>query len=290
METIVVRAFAKINLAIDVVGKRDDGYHLVDMVTVPLKLHDSVEITPQPDGGETFLYCDDPTLVCDENNLAYKALSSMRDHFRIDGAYSMFIYKKIPVEAGLGGGSADAAAVIRALDRFIPEDEKEKEEKIRNLAVGIGADVPFCLLNKPCRVRGIGEKLEEIKIAYPYHVLIVKPNLGLSTKSVYQAFDEIKDEIVHPDIDKLLLGLKNNDEEMIRENMANVLSVPAIKALPLVSDLLEEMQMMNLPLSGMSGTGSACFALSKDKHHLERAAHIFEKEGNETYITQFNLL
>ena len=72
--------------------------------------------------------------------------------------------------------------------------------------------------------------------------------------------------------------------------MANVLSVPAIKALPLVSDLLEEMQMMNLPLSGMSGTGSACFALSKDKHHLERAAHIFEKEGNETYITQFNLL
>lgn len=290
METIVLRAFAKINLAIDVVGKRDDGYHLIDMVTVPLKLHDSIEIQKQPDSDTTFLFCDDPTLVCDENNLAYKALSSMQNNFDIPGAYTMFIYKKIPVEAGLGGGSADAAAVIRALDRYIPIDAKEKEEKIQKLSVKIGADVPFCLVNKPSRVTGIGEVLTPIKIKCPYYVLIVKPNLGLSTKSVYEAFDNITDDIKHPNIEKLLEGLENDDENLIKENMINVLSVPAIKALPLIGDLLEEMEMMNLPLSGMSGTGSACFALSKDKKLLERASHIFEKEGNLTYLTQFNLL
>ena len=290
METIVVRAFAKINLAIDVVGKRDDGYHLVDMVTIPLKLHDSVEIQAQQNGGDTFLYCDDPSLVCDESNLAYKALNLVQNNFYVKGAYTIFIYKKIPVEAGLGGGSADAAAVIRALARYIPEEQKEKEKKIMSLSTKIGADVPFCLVNKPCRVNGIGEKLTPIKVAYPYHVLIVKPNLGLSTKSVYEAYDRIQDEISHPNIDQLLVGLEKGDEELIKHNMANVLSAPAIKALPLIADLLEEMQMMNFPLSGMSGTGSACFALSKDKHLLERAAHVFEKEGNLTYLTEFNLL
>lgn len=290
METIVLKAFAKINLAIDVVGRRDDGYHLIDMVTVPLKLHDSIEIQKQAEGGDTFLFCDDPTLVCDENNLAYKALNSMQQNFKIDGAYTMYIYKKIPVEAGLGGGSADAAAVIRAIERYIPEDSKEKYEKIQKLSVKIGADVPFCLMSKPARVTGIGEVLTPIKIKYPYYVLIVKPNIGLATKTVYEAYDNIKDDIKHPDIDKLLLGLETDDVNLIKENMINVLSVPAIKALPLISDLLEEMEMMNLPLSGMSGTGSACFALSKDKKLLENASHIFEREGHSTYLTQFNLL
>lgn len=288
METIVVRALAKINLAIDVLDRREDGYHEIDMVTVPLKLHDSVEITPQDPSSDTFLYCDDPTLVCDESNLAYKALDAVHKTFDTQGSYRMFIYKKIPVQAGLGGGSADAAAVIRALDNFIPADP-EKERKMYDLALKIGSDVPFCLYNKPARVRGIGEKIEGIKVAYPYYVMIVKPNYGLSTKSVYEAYDLIKDKIKHPNIDALIEALAKDDEEGMKDNMINVLSVPAIKALPLIADLLEEMQMMNLPLCGMSGTGSACFALSKDKRLLERASHVFEKEGNLVKLTQFFL-
>ncbi len=288
MNTTVIRALAKVNLAIDVLGKRQDGYHDIDMLTIPLTLHDSIEITPLSDAYETYLFCDDPTIVCDESNLAYKALDMMRQNFDIRKEYKIFIYKKIPVEAGLGGGSADAAAIIKAISHYLPQDEATKKAQ-EELAIRIGSDVPFCLYDKPSRVQGKGEKLTPVKIAYPYHVLIVKPELGLSTKSVYEAYDMVKDDIRHPDIPALIDALAKDDEEGIRRNMGNVLSVPAIKALPLIGDLLEEMDMMNLVLNGMSGTGSACFALSKDKKLLERAAHVFEKEGHKAYITQFAL-
>ena len=288
MNTTVIRALAKVNLAIDVLVRREDGYHDIDMVTIPLTLHDSIEITPLSSSYETYLFCDDPTIVCDESNLAYKALDMMRQNFEIKKEYRIFIYKKIPVQAGLGGGSADAAAIIKALAHYLPKD-KETQKKQEDLAIQIGSDVPFCLYDKPSRVQGTGERLTPIKVAYPYYVLIVKPELGLSTKSVYEAFDLIKEEIRRPNIPELIEALSKDDVEGIRRNMANVLSVPAIKALPLIGDLLEEMDMMNLVLNGMSGTGSACFALSKDKKLLERAGHVFEKEGHKAYITQFAL-
>lgn len=291
MNTIVVKALAKINLAIDVLSKRDDGYHEIDMVTIPLKLHDSVEITPFGNHSkmETYLYCDDPTIVCDESNLAYKALNAMRDNFRVNGKFCMSIHKRIPVQAGLGGGSADAAAVIKALDNYMDEPIEDKEKIEQELALKIGSDVPFCLYDKPSRVQGRGEILTKIDVKTPYHVLIVKPNIGLSTKSVYEAYDLISDEIEHPNIEELIEGLKEGDEEKIKKNMVNVLSVPAIKALPLIQDLLDEMTKMGLSLNGMSGTGSACFALHKDKKILERANNIFLKEGYECYLTEFAL-
>lgn len=288
MNTIVIRALAKINLAIDVLDKRADNYHDIDMVTIPLTLHDSIEITPLSSAYETYLFCDDPTIVCDESNLAYKALDLMKKTFNIQKSYKIFIYKKIPVEAGLGGGSADAAAILKALDHYLPREE-DRDGILQELAIQIGSDVPFCLYDKPSRVQGKGEKLTPIHVAYPYHVLIVKPQYGLSTKSVYEAFDLVKDQIRRPNIEGLIEALAKDDQEGMKHCMANVLSVPAIKALPLISDLLEEMDMMNLPLNGMSGTGSACFALSKDKKLLERAAHVFEKEGHQAYVTQFGL-
>lgn len=289
MNTIVVRALAKINLAIDVLSKRPDGYHEIDMVTIPLKLHDSIEVTPFPANAklDTYLYCDDPTIVCDESNLAYKALNAMRENFRVNGSFRMMIHKRIPVQAGLGGGSADAAAILRALDNYMHDSVDEKNKVEKEIGLQIGSDVPFCLYNKPARVTGIGEKLEFIKIKYPYHVLIVKPNIGLSTKSVYEAYDLIGEEIKHPNISKLIKALEVDDEQGIKENMFNVLSVPAIKALPLISELLEKMNKMGLELNGMSGTGSACYVLHKDKKVLERAKNIFEKDGYECYLTEF---
>lgn len=289
MNTIVVKALAKINLAIDVLSKREDGYHEIDMVTIPLKLHDSVEITPFPQHAnmETYLYCTDPTIVCDESNLAYKALNAMRDSFRVNGNFRMTINKRIPVEAGLGGGSADAAAVIKALDNFMHDSPEDKDRIEHNLAMGIGSDVPFCLYDKPSRVQGRGEVLIPIEVKYPYHVLIVKPNVGLSTKSVYEAYDLVHDEIKHPDIPALIKALREDDEEGIRTHLVNVLSVPAIKALPLIQELLDKMTLMGLTMNGMSGTGSACFALHKDKKTLERAKNIFEKDGFDCYLTEF---
>lgn len=292
MHTIIVRAPAKINLAIDVKDKREDGYHDIDMVTIPLKLHDSIEITPIPPNitKDTYLYCDDPTIICDESNLAYKALDLMKKHRRIDGAFQMMIHKRIPVEAGLGGGSADAAAVIRALDNYSTATESDIKDLENKMALEVGADLPFCLLNHPARVRGIGEKLEEIKVKDHYFVLVVKPDIGLSTKSVYEAYDFYpKDKVRHPDIQKLIQGLAEGDETIIQENMINVLSYPAIQALPKIQELLDRMKDLSLPLSGMSGTGSACFALSRDKKHLEHCHNIFEREGYSCYLTEFDI-
>lgn len=291
MNAIVVKALAKINLAIDVLSKREDGYHEIDMVTIPLKLHDSIEITPFPANSrtETYLYCDDPTIVCDESNLAYKALDAMRENLRVNGKFCISIHKRIPVQAGLGGGSADAAAVIKALDNYMKDSPADKDRIEQELALKIGSDVPFCLYDKPSRVLGRGEKLINIKVKTPYQVLIVKPNVGLSTKSVYEAYDLVSDEIHHPDINALIEGLEEGNEEKIKANMVNVLSVPAIKALPLIQELLDKMTAMGLTLNGMSGTGSACFALHKDKKTLERAKNIFLKEGYECHLTEFAL-
>lgn len=286
MNTIVIRALAKINLAIDVLGKRENGYHEIDMVTVPLKLHDSVEITPLGRQGDTYLYCDDPTIVCDESNLAYKAFDAMKEKFSHQGQYRIMIHKRIPVEAGLGGGSADAAAVIRAIHAFI-KDDHNRSKKEEELALQIGSDVPFCLYDVPSRVRGIGERLDPIKVKCPYQVLIVKPNVGLSTRSVYEAYDTLGEEVVHPDIPALIKALEEDDEQGIQKNMINVLSYPAKKALPLIDGILSKMKGMGLPLCGMSGTGSACFALSKDKKKLERISHNFEKEGYSVYLSEF---
>lgn len=287
MNTIIVRALAKINLAIDIKERREDGYHEIDMVTIPLKLHDSVEITPYPEkaGMETYLYCDDPSIICDESNLAYKALNVMKENKKIEGSFQMMIHKRIPVEAGLGGGSADAAAVIRALDAF--SKEKNVEDFENKIALSIGSDVPFCLKNKPCRVQGIGEKLTEIEIKRHYHVLIVKPDVGLSTKSVFEAYDLIDpSRIQRPNIEELIQGLKEDDEALIEKNLINVLSYPAIDALPVIQELLDKMKFMGLKLCGMSGTGSACFALSKDKKLLEHVYNIFERYGYSCYMSE----
>ncbi len=287
MNTIVIKALAKINLAIDVLGRRDDGYHNIDMVTIPLKLHDSIEVTPLPHTSRTYLVSDDPTIICDESNLAFQAFHLMNEKYKINGAYKIFIYKKIPVEAGLGGGSADAAAVLHAFNTIL-SDDKARESELSEIGLNIGSDIPFCLLNKPARVEGKGEKLTPVKVKYPYHVLIVKPDVGLSTAEIYRALDGIDvSSLPRPHVPALIEGLEKDDHDLICENMINILTVPAVKALPLIQDILEQFAMMGLDLCGMSGTGSACFALSKDKKALEKVSRFFEKQGYETCLTEF---
>lgn len=285
MNTLVVKAPAKINLAIDVLNTREDHYHEVDMISIPLKLHDSIEICALGKGYDTYLYCDDPTLVCDESNLAYKALDVMKTTFSHKKEYQISIHKKIPVEAGLGGGSADAAAVMKAINIFMQRENKSID--LNALALSIGSDVPFCLKNIPSRVQGIGEKLTPIKVAYPYHVLIVKPDKGLSTADVYRDFDSYPGEIKHPNIPALIKALETDDEEKIEKNLINVLYYPASRALNDIVVLIEDMKKMGLKLCGMSGTGSACFGISKDRKFLEKVCHIFSKKGYQTYLTQF---
>lgn len=282
---MILKAPGKINLAINVLEKRDDGYHNVDMISVPIGLHDHVEITELVQGNETFLTCDDIELVCDESNLALKAYKAMQENFQIKKPYRIEIYKRIPIEAGLAGGSADAAAVIKAVAHY----HKPTISLERLLEVGetVGSDVSFCLLNKPCRVQGRGEILTPIKIKENYHVLIVKPKKGLSTKVVYERADLI--EKVHPNIDLLIKGLEEGNEKIITENMVNSLQNAAIEMCPDVREIILSLKQMGFDMCSMSGSGSACFALSKDVKALQYASKFFASKGYLTYLTSFNI-
>ena len=183
---MIVKAYAKINLALKVKGKNKDGYHDLDMIMLPLELHDSIDISLLPDIYETYVTCDDFSLETGEYNLCSIAVRKMKEKFKINKSFRIHIHKNIPIGAGLGGGSANAAAVIRAIKDLLKLHISEEDEL--SIAKSIGADVPFCLYNIPSRSEGIGEKLTPIIVKKDYYVLIIKPKRGLSTKEVYSKY------------------------------------------------------------------------------------------------------
>lgn len=285
---MIIKAFAKINLAIDVKKKDENGYHDIDMVTLPITLHDVLEMEQLISRHGIFITSDDPSLICDEGNLAFKALKAMEDNFSFSKGYRIQIYKRIPMNAGLGGGSADAAGIIRAICKLYNMDAHDP--KIIKVARSIGSDVPFCLLNKPARVLGTGENIIPLDSKLDYHVIIIKPHKGLSTKDVYEKYDTIpEEEREHPDISALIEAIKIGDEQKMLENMKNGLYKPASLLCPVISGILNDFKKMGFPLYSMTGSGNACFALSKDLEQIEKAKNYFTSLNYITITASTNL-
>lgn len=285
---MIIKAFAKINLAIDVKKKDENGYHDIDMVTLPITLHDVLEMEQLISRHGIFITSDDPSLICDEGNLAFKALKAMEDNFSFSKGYRIQIYKRIPMNAGLGGGSADAAGIIRAICKLYNMDAHDP--KIIKVARSIGSDVPFCLLNKPARVLGTGENIIPLDSKLDYHVIIVKPHKGLSTKDVYEKYDTIpEEEREHPDISALIEAIKIGDEQKMFENIKNGLYKPASLLCPVISGILNDFKKMGFPLYSMTGSGNACFALSKDLEQIEKAKNYFTSLNYITITASTNL-
>ena len=285
---MIIKAFAKINLAIDVKKKDENGYHDIDMVTLPITLHDVLEMEQLISRHGIFITSDDPSLICDEGNLAFKALKAMEDNFSFSKGYRIQIYKRIPMNAGLGGGSADAAGIIRAICKLYNMDAHNP--KIIKVARSIGSDVPFCLLNKPARVLGTGENIIPLDSKLDYHVIIIKPHKGLSTKDVYEKYDTIpEEEREHPDISALIEAIKIGDEQKMFENMKNGLYKPASLLCPVISGILNDFKKMGFPLYSMTGSGNACFALSKDLEQIEKAKNYFTSLNYITITASTNL-
>lgn len=285
---MIIKAFAKINLAIDVKKKDENGYHDIDMVTLPITLHDVLEMEQLISRHGIFITSDDPSLICDEGNLAFKALKAMEDNFSFSKGYRIQIYKRIPMNAGLGGGSADAAGIIRAICKLY--NMNAHDPKIIKVARSIGSDVPFCLLNKPARVLGTGENIIPLDNKLDYHVIIIKPHKGLSTKDVYEKYDTIpEEEREHPDISALIEAIKIGDEQKMFENMKNGLYKPASLLCPVISGILNDFKKMGFPLYSMTGSGNACFALSKDLEQIEKAKNYFTSLNYITITASTNL-
>lgn len=276
------KAYAKINLSLRVLGTREDGYHELEMVNLPLELHDVIEISTLPYYNETFITCDDLRIPLQHGNLCKKAVDTMREEYRFKQNLMIHIHKEIPVSAGLGGGSSNAAAVMCALNKMLKLGASMDD--LARIGAKIGADVPFFFLNKPAKVSGIGEKMETIKAKRSYYCLIIKPEQGLSTQSVY----EICDKFQRRDIDtaKVIQGLAADDKIAIARGMGNDLLAPAECLLPLVGELYSSLQRDGFAISGMSGSGSALFALTDDGRKAKEAFRKYNKRNLVCILTK----
>lgn len=281
----MVKAHAKINLALNVNEKLENGYHDIDTIMVPLELHDRIEFDFLPEGFDSMVTCDDVSLPTDESNLTVKALQTIIEHFNIKKKFRIHVHKAIPISAGLGGGSADAACVINTVLKMC-KINPSKEELVK-VAKQVGADVPFCLFNKPSRCKGIGEELEPIQIKNKYYVLLVKPKKGISTEEAYKRYD-LYSEKEHANIDELVLALKNGNDKAISKNLINSLEKPAIEAIEEINMIKQKLMDDGFDKVMMSGSGSSVFALSTSLKDIQKEALKFDLK--KYYVKVTNIL
>lgn len=277
-----VKAYAKINLFLDVISKRDDGYHNLNMVMLPLELHDSIEIETSPGLSDSFITTDHVDLQIAKYNLINKTLCEMQKRYGISQNFIINVHKEIPISAGLGGGSSNSAAVIKAI-KHIKRIKLSKEEEI-NLGASLGADVPFCLANVPSRVEGIGEILTPIKMKKRYDVIIIKPERGLSTRKVFELADTMILE--HSNVDNVIKALETGDDDLLANSLFNALEKPSISMVPEIQDAKDELKKMGFKLVLMSGSGSSVFALTTNHKFAYLKYREFEKKGYEVYLTK----
>ena len=278
-----LKAYGKINLALDVVRRRPDGYHEVKMVMQTVKIYDGIEIEPTDTGKieiETNLYF----LPVNENNLMYKAAKLLMDEFDIKSGLKIVLQKVIPVSAGMAGGSTDAAAVLYGMNRIF--DLGLSKEQLMERGVKIGADVPYCIMRGTALAEGIGEKLTALPAMVKCPVLIAKPQISVSTKFVYENL-KLNEGTVHPDIEKLISDIKKKDLPKIASDMGNVLETVTIPAYPIIAEIKEHMMRHGALNSMMSGSGPTVFGLFDDEDTAQAAYEAMKESGlaKQVYLT-----
>ena len=265
------RAYAKINLCLDVVGKREDGYHDLKMIMVPINFYDVLEMEFAP---ETTLELNRDYLPINDKNTIIKAIHIMQEKYNITEEFCCRLEKHIPTRAGLAGGSADAAAAIRMINRMC-NLHLTKDEMI---AVGkeVGADVPFCILNRPAFVEGIGEKITTFSCSPDFYLLLIKPRKGVSTAEAFHIVDE--QEGIHPDCKAMQEALEYNDYDDIISSLGNSMENAAMTLVPEIRKAKQDL--LDLGFDGvlMSGSGSTVFGITKDVELLDRSIDILKKK------------
>ena len=260
-----VKSYAKINISLNVLNKRSDGYHELDSVMVPIELHDTLLIS-YLERKDNFVTVDDFSNGLIHYNLASQAIDVMAKKYNFNRHFRIYIHKVIPMQAGMGGGSSNAAFTMKAVNEMLKLNATDEE--LIELSTPLGADIPFFIKSVPARCGGIGEKMVPITIKNPYHVLIVKPDSGCSTKEVFKLADSKPYKQVN--IDKVVEALENGDDELLAENMGNSLEEAAISLVPEIKEIKDYLFSKGLKLVLMSGSGSAVYALSHDKAELKK--------------------
>ena len=272
MATKSVKSYAKINVSLRVVSKRSDGYHELDSLMLPIELHDSLIITTLKNSYDNFVTVDDFSNGLIHYNLASSSIQALAKKYGFDTKFRVYIHKVIPMQAGLGGGSSNAAFTLKTVNQMLKLGASEEE--LMELAAPLGADIPFFIKCEPSRARGIGEKLEPLEIKNNYHCLIVKPTEGCSTKEVFAIAD--REEYKPVDIETVIKALKEGDDDLLAESMGNSLEDAAMSLVPEIRQIKEALKNIGLKIVMMSGSGSAVFALSTDASLIKKAAKQLE--------------
>lgn len=277
MKKIVVRSYAKINVCLDITGKRADGYHLLDMVMLPLELHDSLLIEETPRAIDNYITLDEFSMGDSQYNTVSLVVDYLNKVHPLNTKFKIDMHKVIPMKAGLGGGSSNAAFVLKAINDYKKLNLTEAE--MHKIAVKIGADVAFFVKNKPARCTGIGDKVEPINIKNDYFVLLVKPELGCSTKEVYNLCDK-EPNWPHGNVDTVVKALEEGDDDLLASSIFNVLEASSIKLVPEIQTIKDELKELGFKIVMMTGSGSAVFALSTDKKLIKLGAKKLENKYN----------
>lgn len=277
------RSYAKINLTLDVLEKRPDGYHELETVMQTVNLFDLILVDRIKDGIR--LMTNLKFLPNDSKNIAYQAAKLFFDTTGIKGGAKIRIHKNIPVAAGLAGGSGNAAAVLVALNMLygVPLSDEE----LLSLSVRLGADVPYCMVGGTQSATGIGEILRPVAHFPKKPILLVKPSVNISTAEIYQKIDN-EPRPPHPTTSEFLSALEENNWGKMCETMFNVMELVSEKKHPIIGSVKKKMQEFGASFSMMSGSGSTVFGFFDDYRDAERASKAFSQQYQDVFLTYTN--
>lgn len=278
---IIEKAPAKINLALDVLNKREDYYHNLHMVMTTIDLYDRISFE-KLNNDTIILESNKPYLPNDEKNLVFKTASLIKKKYNVKYGLKIHINKNIPVSAGLGGGSSDAAATIRALNRLFKLNLSLNE--MIDVGSEIGSDVPFCIYNKTAEVIGRGEIIKPLPKVPKCWIILVKPHFGVSTKEV---FDNISmEKISHPDVDSMISAIKTQDYLKMCQVLGNSLESITFELFPKVKEIKQKLEILGVDATLMSGSGPTIFALVRKEQKAKKILHSLDLNKYETYAVR----
>lgn len=282
MNHIVRKAYGKINLGLDVIRKREDGYHEVRMIMQTVGLYDLLKMRKIAEDRIT-MHCNLSFLPVDERNLVYRAVKIMKETYGLRGGIEIDLQKRIPVAAGMAGGSTDCAAALHGMNELFHLGLSK--EKLCEIGVTLGADVPYCIWGGTALSEGIGEKLTNIAPMPDCKILIVKPGISVSTGFVYQNL-KLSKLSSHPDIDGMITCLEQRDLKGICDRLENVLETVTIREYPIIKKLKDHLREQGAMGALMSGSGPTIFGIFSDTSAAEGALESLRemKDVKQAYV------
>lgn len=276
-----MKAYAKVNISLDIVGKREDGYHLLRMIMQNIDLYDEIIIEKQKK--DITIECNKSYVPLDERNLAYKAAKAFMEKYNINEGVKIRIVKNIPVSAGLAGGSTDAATVLKIMNELFRVNATNQE--LKEIGLTLGADIPYCIDGGTALCEGVGEIITPLKPFKDKIIVLVKPSFGVSTKEVYKSF-ELNKVRKHPETEELIKAMENDDLNFVAYNMKNLLENVTLKKHKVLINLKEDMTRMGSIGTMMSGSGPTVFAFFDDILKAQRCFEKMKERHSEVFLTR----